>query len=372
MSRLAFVTGASGFVGAHLCRQLLDQGWRVRVLLRPTSRRDDLAGLEIEPREGDVTDPASLAAALSGGADAVFHVAASTSIWSRERDLQTRINVDGTRHVIEAAVAAGVPRLVHTSSFAVWGFRHDLITEESPWVEEGGWINYVRTKRRAEELVRAATGEGRLEAVICNPAHILGPGDRHNWSRMIRMVDTGKLPGVPPGGGAFADVREVARAHVAAFERGRNGASYLLGGEDTTFLEVIRMVGDILGKPVPRRASPAWLLRAAGRVQAAVAAVTGRAPDVTPEGAAMITRHLACDSSRAVDELGYRVTPVRALLEDTCAWMRREGLRTGHRARRHPRLPGRTRTGTAQRQKPPRTRTSARRSSPPCRRRTGP
>jgi nucleoside-diphosphate-sugar epimerase len=131
---------------------------------------------------------------------------------------------------------------------------------------------------------------------------------------------------VPPGGGAFADVREVARAHLSAFHRGARGRNYLLGGEDTTFLELIRIVGELLGKPVPGKASPAWLLRLAGRLEAWRATLTGREPDLTPEGAAMVTRHLACDSGRARRELAYRTTPVRSLLEDTCAWMRSEGM----------------------------------------------
>lgn len=328
MTRVALVTGASGFVGSHLCRELAAAGWRVRALLRPTSSRHDLEGLDIDFREGDITDPASLGRALDGAVDAVFHVAASTSIWSREAAQQTAVNVEGTRNVIGAAADAGVRRLIHTSSFVVWGFQDRVLDEETPWADAGAWINYVATKRRAEKLVRGATQEKRIDAVILNPAHILGPGDRHNWSRMIRMVDQGKLPGVPPGGGAFADVRQVARAHVAAFETGRSGANYLLGGEDTTFLELVRTVGEILGKPVPAKPSPTWLLAAVARLKVTVAALTGRAPDLTPEGVAMITRHLACDSTRAKADLGYETTPLRLLLEDTCAWMRKEGLLT--------------------------------------------
>lgn len=328
MSRRAFVTGASGFVGAHLVRELVGAGWSVTALVRESSPREDIEGLGLDLRDGDITDPGSLAAAMPPAPDCVFHVAASTNIWSRRNAEQTRINVDGTRHVLDAAVAAGAGRLVHTSSFIVWGFHDTLLTEDSEWIEADGWINYIRSKRLAEQAVKAAVSDGRLDAVICNPAHILGPGDRHNWSRMIRLVDAGKLPGVPPGGGAFADVREVARAHVRAYHDGRSGANYILGGEDELFLDVIRMTGEILGKPVPRRASPAWLLRAAGRLQAAMAAITGREPDLTPEGAAMITRHIHCDSSRARTELGYRFTPVHQLLEETCAWMRARGMLT--------------------------------------------
>lgn len=326
MSRRAFVTGGTGFVGAHLIRELCRDGWTVTALARPTASRAASGQLDIDWREGDITDPASVKAAIPPGTAGVFHVAASTNIWSRRNDMQTRINVEGTRNVLEAAVAANVERFIHTSSFIVWGFCEGELNEETPHSSKGGWINYIRTKRAAEQLVKDAAEAGRVDAVVCNPAHILGPGDRHNWSRMIRLVNTGSLPGVPPGGGAFADVREVARAHVAAWHRGRGGQNYLMGGPDTRFLDVIRLTGDLLGKPVPSRASPAWLLRLAGRLQVFSSALTGKEPDLTPEGAAMITRHIRCDSTRARNELNYEFTPVRRLLEDTCAWMQSEGL----------------------------------------------
>ncbi len=326
MAKTAFLTGATGFVGSHLAQQLVDQGWTVTALVRASASREDLEGLPLEFRTGDITDRDALMRAVPRGVDAVFHVAASTSIWSRERALQDRVNIDGTANVIAAAAAAGAGRLVHTSSFVVWGFHDGTIDESTPWTDGDEWINYLRSKRIAERQVKQAVAEGTLDAVVCNPAHILGPGDRHNWSRMLRLVNEQKLPGVPPGGGAFADVREVAAAHIAAFHQGESGANYLLGGEDTSFLELIQIAGELLGKPVPARASPAWQLRLAGRVGDLLSRFTGKAPDITPEGAAMITRHIHCDSSRAKQALGYRFTPVRTLLIDTCEWLQQRGL----------------------------------------------
>jgi nucleoside-diphosphate-sugar epimerase len=326
MSQHAFVTGATGFVGMSLVRELDRLGWQVTALARESSSLADIADLPLDVRIGDITDADSLSRAIPGAVDCVFHVAASTNIWSRNNASQKQINVNGTRNVVEAAIAAGAKRMVHTSSFVVWGFHETVLNEDSPRLDNSDWINYISTKHQAEEIVKQAVSNDRLDAVIVNPAHILGPGDRHNWSRMIRMVNTGKLPGVPPGGGAFADVREVAKAHIAAFHKGRTGQNYLLGGEDTMFIDVVRMTGDILEKPVPGKASPAWLLKAISRLYVLAAAITGREPDMTPEGAAMITRHIDCDSSRAVAELDYRFTPVRTLLEDTCSWLRKEGL----------------------------------------------
>lgn len=326
MGLRAFVTGGTGFVGSNLLQQLVANGWDVTALVRASSPREDIEGLDLRLAEGDVTDADSLAGAMPESVDAVFHVAASTSIWSRNNAMQRRINVDGTRNVLEAAIMRGAGRFIHTSTFAIWGFHEDTITEDSPRLRNSDWINYVATKREAERVVREAVEYGQIDAVTLNPAHILGPGDRHNWSRMIRMVQQGKLPGVPPGGGSFSDAREVARAHIQAFQHGRTGANYLLGGPDTMFIDVVRMTGEILDRKVPQKATPAWALKAAGRAYTMLAAVTGREPDLTPEGAAFITHHITCDSSRARKELDYRLTPVRQLLEDTCEWMRNKGM----------------------------------------------
>jgi nucleoside-diphosphate-sugar epimerase len=326
MGLSAFVTGATGFVGMNLARGLAGSGWEVTALVRASSPLEDIGDLDIELRQGDITDAGSVMQAMPQNVDCVFHVAASTSIWSRQNDLQTRINVGGTHNLVEAAVRKGAGRMVHTSSFVVWGFRAETLTEESPRLDNADWINYVRTKHAAERIVQNAVAAEKLDAVIVNPAHILGPGDRHNWSRMIRMVHQGTLPGVPPGGGAFADVREVAKAHIEAFHRGRKGHNYLLGGEDARFIDVVKMAGDVLGRKVPKKASPAWLLKAAARFYTLKAALDGKEPDITPEAVAMITRHIPCDSSRARRELGYRFTPTRQLVEDTCRWMGEKGM----------------------------------------------
>lgn len=320
------MTGGTGFVGMNLLQQLLEQGWEVTALVRPDSPLEYIKGLAVNLHPGDITDPASLENGIAKNVDAVFHVAASTNIWSRNNEQQTRINVDGTRNVLQAAVRAGAGRLVHTSSFIVWGFHQTLLNERSPWLDNANWINYVRTKRAAETLVKEAVAKRRVDAVILNPAHILGPGDTHNWSRVIRLVHENNLPGVPPGGGAFADVREVARAHISAFHRGRKGENYLLGGNDTLFIDVVRMTGEILGRKVPGNPSPAWLLKAVSQAYVLASALTGKEPDLTPEGVAMIIRHIECDSSRAVEELGYRFTPVRQLLVDTTQWLRDKGM----------------------------------------------
>jgi nucleoside-diphosphate-sugar epimerase len=171
-----------------------------------------------------------------------------------------------------------------------------------------------------------ACRNGRLDAVVLNPGNVLGPGDRHNWSRLFRMVSTGSLPGVGPGGGNFCDVREVAKAHVEAWHRGQTGHRYLLGGEFASYLQVAAMAGEILNARVPDKPMPTWILEAVARVKNLLAAVTGKEPDLTPEGAALIIHAIRCNSDKAQRELDYPIVPLRNMVEDTIDWMNEKGL----------------------------------------------
>jgi nucleoside-diphosphate-sugar epimerase len=326
MSLTAFVSGASGFVGSNLVRALHSRGWAVHVLARPTSSLDEIDAVPVTVHRGDVTDSDSIMKAIPEGVDAVFHVAASTNFWSKNNAGQDRVNIEGTRNMTEAAMARGARRFIHTSSFVTWGFGNKAINEESERSGSSDWINYVRSKHRAEEAVLEAAKKHRLDVVILNPAHILGPGDLHNWSRMIRMANQGKLFAAPPGGGNFCDVREIALAHIQGFHSGRSGQKYLLGGEYSAFVDVVRTTGRILGKRVPRTAAPAWIMKTWGHVNNAAAMITGREPDITPESAAMVSYRMDCDSAKAREELGYRFTPISTLIQDTVDWMKMKGL----------------------------------------------
>lgn len=326
MSLTAFVSGASGFVGSNLVRELHQQGWVVHVLVRTSSSLEELAGIPVEFHHGDVTDADSVLDAIPQTVDAVFHVAASTNFWSRNNDAQDRVNIDGTQNMLDAAISAQAGRFVHTSSFTTWGFSNTQLTEQSERTDKTDWINYVRSKHQGEKRVEAAVRDGRIDAVILNPAHILGPGDKNNWSRMIRMVNQGKMLASPPGGGNFCDVREVARAHIEAFHHGKSGEKYLLGGEYASFTRVVEITGELLDRKVPARPAPAWLMKTWARLNVILAAVTGRAPDISPESAAMVLFRVECDSSKAQKALNYQFTPIRTLLEDTANWMEQKGL----------------------------------------------
>ena len=323
--KTAFVTGGTGFLGLNLVEQLTARGWRVVALHRPTSGVGRLETFGPELVEGDITDPESLKAVIPRGVDAVFHMAANTSIWSKHKDRQERENVRGTINMLAAARTAGAKRFVHTSTWNTYGLEHREITETTP--QNGGthWINYNRTKFLAEEAVRLAASDG-LNAVILNPSHIIGRYDTNNCARMIVMVAKHRLPGIPPGSGSFCHSEAVALAHIAAAEQGRRGENYLLGGADASFLEVIREIGDLTGEKVPDKPVSAWALRLAARIIVTMSAVTGRQPNVTPEGVAMVLEHPRIVSDKAERELGYKPASLRAMLEDTHGWLKAEGL----------------------------------------------
>lgn len=325
MGQAAFLTGATGFVGTVLAKQLAAQGWQLTAIHRPGSKLKYLADVPIDWRTGDVTDKASLIAALPEGVDAVFHLAGDTSLWSRRNERQTRINVEGTRNMVEAALARGARRFVHTSSISVYGLQTGVIDERAEQLGRVSPVNYQRSKFLAEEEVRKGIARG-LDAVILNPAAIMGPYDTVNWVRMIRMVIAGKLPGVPPGQMTFCHVEEVARAHVTAVDKGRTGENYILGGTYESLAELVLIIGEVAGRPVPARVTPAWLLRALGRAGGWISLVTGREPRLTPESARMATRRLNCDSSKAEHELGFRRVPLRRMVEDSYAWLKAERL----------------------------------------------
>jgi len=312
------LTGASGFLGQHVLRELVAAGAEVRALSRREETDAVIRKLGGTPVRADVTDVASLTAAMTG-VDAVFHTAADTNTWRPHNDAQTRTNVGGAENLLAAAKAASVRSFMHTSSVSAYSHLvHGMLREDVAQRGGDSWINYERTKFLAEQAVRAAG----IPFIIFQPSHILGPGDTRNWSRLIAMIDQNRLPGVPPGSGAFADVREIAKAQVRAWQREKFGEAYLLGGEHASFLELVTLIGGQLGRKTPKRALPLPLLKIFAQFKYRVSLITRKPPDITPESAMFTCHDLAVDSSKAIRDLDYRATPLPALLADTIAWMR--------------------------------------------------
>ena len=323
--RSAFVTGGTGFLGLNLIEQLVAQHWQVTALHRPSSDVGLLARFPVRRVAGDILDAESLRRAMPPGVDAVFHVAADISMWSGHAARQTRINVEGTRHVVDAALAAGARRLVHTSTWNTYGVWQGEISEDLPQRGGESRANYDRSKLRAEEEVRQGMARG-LDAVIINPAHIMGRYDRKGWARLILAAHERWMPGVPPGAGTFCHAEAVAKAHVAAALRGRSGANYLMSGADASFALLFAVINEVTGARVPLRPLPAVLFRVPARLAVAWAALTGREPAITPEGVAIASGWARVVSRRAEAELGYRPAPLRTMVEDSWRWLLAAGL----------------------------------------------
>lgn len=325
MAKTAFVTGSTGFLGLNLVEQLTQQGWQVLAFHRADSELKYLKRFPAQRIEGDINDPDSLGRGMPRNVDAVFHVAGDTNMWSRRNAAQDRVNIDGTRNVVEAALAANAGRLVHTSSISAYGVHQGRIDETAEQRGRTSWINYQRSKFQGEEEVRKGIAQG-LDAVIINPASIFGPYDTSSWARLIRGVYAGKLPGVPPGALSFCHSREVAKAHIAAAERGRTGENYLLGGTDATFLQLVQTIGAVTGRKVPDKPTPTAVMLAVSRVGNWMSYLTGKPPRLTPEMVAMVTRTMYCDSSKAAHALGFRAESLRTMIEDSVNWLRQEGF----------------------------------------------
>lgn len=322
---VAFVTGGTGFLGINLIEQLLDQNWQVVALHRPTSNLKYLRQFDIELVQGSITDPDSLALVFPEKVDAVFHAAANTSLWSRRNDIQTRDNVEGTRNMVAIALKRKAGRFIHTSSIAFYGHHQHRINEETSSNAIDSPLNYARTKYLAELEVRQGINQG-LDAVMINPVNIIGPYDDHNWAQLFLLINRQKLPGVGPATQTFCHVRDVARAHIAAFHKGKKGENYILGGVEVDYLNFAREIGGILERPTPKRTTPIWILKLVGRLSQWMSYITRKEPDITPEKVYLVTHDMRCDSQKAERELDYKSTPLKTMLDDCCKWMRSEGL----------------------------------------------
>lgn len=327
MARSAYVTGAAGFVGRHLTEYLVAGDWQVTALCRPSDRVDVLPpGVDV--KLGDLTDPDSVMGTLRSDTDAVFHLAANTSTWSRNRRAQFRDNVGGTAIVIEAVLARGAQRLIYTSSISSFGYQPGvLINEHTPSNARRRGDNYGKSKLAAEALIAHACAHRGLNAVILNPVNILGAYDVSNWSQqLILPIATGRLRVVPPGAATWVWVHDVVGAHLAAVTAGGIGRRIILGGVHASFKEVVSTIEDLLGKRRTTRVTPKPLLALLCLASTAGAAVTGRQPQLSVAKYRRAVGDLQVDDRVAREELGLGHSPLKQQLADTINWLSQVGL----------------------------------------------
>ena len=320
----ALVTGVTGFVGSAVARRLLRDGHHVRALVRATSDRRNLQDLDVEVIEGDLTDAGSLLPACDG-CDALFHVAADYRLWAPAPEELYRVNVEGTRAILEAARRAGIPRVVYTSSVATLGIPKDGGPgDENTAVALGDMIgHYKRSKFLAEEVARTFAAEG-LPIVIVNPSTPLGPRDIKPTptGRIVRDAIAGRLPAYVDTGLNIVHVDDVAEGHWLAFQRGVVGERYILGGFDLSLHDVLFQIADISGRSPPKWRLPHAAVLPVAYASEAWARLTGTNPIATVEEIRMSRKHMFFSSARAMRELGYAPRPARLALEDAVRWFK--------------------------------------------------
>ena len=320
----ALVTGATGFVGSAVARALVRAAWQVRCLVRRASNRRNLEPLPVEIAVGDLTDRASLDAALSG-CDALFHVAADYRLWAPDPRELYRANVDGTDNVLAAAQRAGVERIVYTSSVATVGLPTDGSPgEESTPVALADMIgHYKRSKFLAEQLALTWARRGS-HVVIVNPSTPIGPGDVKPTptGRIILDAGGGRMPAYVDTGLNVVHVDDVAAGHLLALERGRSGERYILGGEDMTLRDILAEVARLVDRKPPRIRLPHGAVLPIAYAAEAFARLTGRSTQITVEGVRMARKRMYFSSARAARELGYRFRNPRLAIADAIDWFR--------------------------------------------------
>jgi dihydroflavonol-4-reductase len=325
---LAFVTGATGFVGSHVARALAQQGASLRLLVRRSSNPKNIAQLNADLVTGDLRDAASLEKSISG-CDVVFHVAADYRLWVRDPEEMYRTNVEGTRAILDAARRNHVRRVVYTSSVATMGFMSNgqAADEESP-VSLANMIGpYKRSKFLAEQVAIAAARRGQ-DVVVVNPTTPVGERDIKPTPTGRIVVDflKRKFPAYVDTGLNLVDVKQCASAHIAALEKGRCGERYILGGENLTLKQILDKLAAITGLPSPWVKVPYVLALATGVVDEIITGrVRGREPRATIDAVRMGRKKMFVVCAKAERELGWKVTPVDDALHRAVAWFRENG-----------------------------------------------
>jgi dihydroflavonol-4-reductase len=321
------VTGATGFIGSAVTRQLLGSGSAVRTIARPGGDRRNLSGIDIEVVEGDLKDPTTRAQAARG-IEALFHVAADYRLWVRDPASMYATNVDATVDLIRRAVDAGAQRVVYTSSVATLGITPSGPAHEDTPVSLADMVGpYKRSKFLAEDAVRELAKQG-LPIVIVNPTAPVGPRDVKPTptGRIVVEAAAGRMPAYVDTGLNIVHVDDVARGHVLAAEKGRIGARYILGAENLTLEQILARIARLVGRKPPLVKLPIPAVLPIAYAAEAWARLTGKEPFATVDGVRLARKHMFFSHEKAARELGYAPRPADEALRDAITWFRDAGM----------------------------------------------
>ena len=323
------ITGATGFIGNHVTRMALEAGDEVRAMVMPGEDRSPLAGMDVEFVEGNLLDHSKFAAALKG-VEKMYHLAALFAIWTKDPDLHYKINVQGTEALMKEAIKADVEKVVYTSSIAAIGINPgEMSNEETPFNSWPWASEYILSKFIAHQVVKGLVSSG-LPATMVLPGLPFGPGDRAPTptGSMILRVLQGKAKDWWKGGVCTVDVRDVARGHILAMEKGRIGESYCLTNTSANMhsKDLLEMIGRIAGvEGVATREVPANMMLRVARLMELWSKITGKAPMTTYKNTMFILQENFVDATKAVTELGLPQSPIEQAIEDSINWFRENG-----------------------------------------------
>ena len=321
----SLVTGATGFLGSAVMRCLLTAGHEVRVLVRPDSDRKNLENFPVEITEGDLREHQSLRRAIKG-CDNLFHVAADYRLWVPDPETMHEINVNGTRALILAATEEGIKRIVYTSSVATLGLKQDgsSANEDTPsnFTAIAGY--YKRTKYLAEQMVKQLTDEHQLPLIIVNPSTPIGPGDIRPTPTGRIVLDTlmGRMPAYVNTGLNIAHVDDIAYGHLLAYQHGKPGERYILGGDNMSLLQILQAIDAINGTQQNRINIPIGLMLPMAWLMEKFASLTHTEPRATLDSIHMAKKLMFFSSEKAHRELGYQYRPSIEALKDAVKWFK--------------------------------------------------
>ena len=320
----AFVTGSTGFLGLNLIAELSQKEWDIHALHLPGEDLRCLSKFPVQAVAGNILDPASLSRACPKNVDVVFHLAGDTSTWSKNNVRQRRINIDGTKNVLKAAIEHNAGRFIYTSSISAFGFHDTPISEKTISTARQSGVNYHLTKFLAEQEIRKKAE--KIRSVILNPCNVIGPYDRVNWAQTIKAVHQNRLPGYPPGIGTFAHVRDIIRAHIAAAEIDQPLGQYVLGGTAARFEEIFAVIENLFGRPHSGRVISKNKLQTAMYLFRVKSWFDRKEPLITREKYLRLVGTQLCDDRLAIRDLGLKKTSLEEMFSDSHCWLLKENL----------------------------------------------
>lgn len=321
------VTGADGFVGSNLVRELLKRNHEVVAFIQKGLNPVTLEGLPITFQYGDLLDQPSIQAAMQG-CEGLVHSAAHLGVWPYHSDIQRKVNVDGTRHVMDTALALGVRRIVFVGTANSYGYgnRQSPGDETRPYNSGHYGLGYMDTKREAQDLVLKMVKEQGLPAAVVNPTFMFGPfAAKTGATLMIDNILHGKLAGYTPGGRNYVAVKDVCVGIANALERATPGSCYLLGNQNMNYREIFNLIAEVLKVPPPKRAIPGFVVLAFGVIATTLARLTGKAPKISYRMCRISIDENFYTPEKARRELGLPQTPIKVAVEETVEWLRENG-----------------------------------------------